>query len=152
MIETLLGVLAGGAAVMGSEAVKLATKEAYEALKRAVVDVFGKRAGTALAKLEASPGDVNATNELKTVINSVPQEDEGTFRELAGDLIRRISEDEAAKRLVESSARIRLAVKAGGNISLQHIDGAREIEVVADAGRDFILHNVSMGRSDDQGN
>jgi hypothetical protein len=60
--------------------------------------------------------------------------------------------DNAAKQIIESVAKIKLNVNAKGDIVLDNIQGARDIDVNANSGKDFVMKNVSMDSGSKRGN
>jgi hypothetical protein len=148
----LITAIAAGAAAAGTEAVKEATKDAYRGLKSAMTDVLGKRAQRSIEKVEASPGEESARSDLKALVPSLPAEDVPEVEQKLATLLAAFGTDPAVKPIVESVARIKLDVDAGGNVTLEYLAGAREIDVKAKAGNDFVLRGVKMDRGPDSGN
>lgn len=141
----LITALTAGAAVAGAEVVKETTKDAYRGLKSAMTAVFGRRAERAIEKIEAAPGDASARSEVVALIPSMPAEDVPEIERNLIALLSAFKADPGVKPIVESVAHIKLDVDAGGHITLEYLEGAREIDVKAKAGGDFVLRGVKMG-------
>lgn len=153
MDETqLVTALVAGATIAGVEVVKETTKDAYRGLKHVVGKVFGTRAQRAIEKVEASPDDASAKQALITLIQTVPAEDVAEIEPMMIALLRAMNADAEAKRAVQSAARIKLDVDAGGHIKLEYLQGATDIDVKAKSGGDFTLSGVKMGSEPDRGN
>jgi hypothetical protein len=151
MDETQLATaLVAGAAIAGAELVKETTKDAYRGLKHVVTKVFGTRAERAIEKVEAAPADAAARRDLAKLLPSPSPEERSEIQPAMTALLQALDLDSAA-RPVMAAARITLDVKAGGNITLQYLEGATNIDVKADAGQDFTLSGVRM-REPERGN
>jgi hypothetical protein len=66
-------------------------------------------------------------------------------------LLQALKADDAAKPVM-AAARIKLDVKAGGHILLECLEGATDIDVKADAAKDFVLSGVKMRQELKKGN
>jgi hypothetical protein len=89
---------------------------------------------------------------LKGIVGSANQEE---LLELGGELralLAALKSDEEARRIIVSVAKIRLEVEAGGNVILEDIRGAHDIDVKAKAGDDFVMKNVAMDPGNSRGN
>jgi hypothetical protein len=148
----LVTAITAGAAIAGAELVKEATKDAYRGLKAAVASVFGRRAARAIEKIEASPGESAAREELAALVSSLPAEDAPEIKRHLTALLTALRTDPAVPAVVASVARIKLDVDAGGHVNLESLEGAREIDVKAKAGGDFVLRGVKMDSGPDGGN
>lgn len=144
--------LVAGATIAGVEVVKETTKDAYRGLKHVVGKVFGTPAQRAIEKVEASPDDASAKQALVALIQTVPAEDVAEIQPMVTALLRALDADSEAKRAIQSVARIKLDVDAGGHITLEYLEGARDIDVKAKAGGDFVMRGVKMGSEPDRGN
>lgn len=111
--------LAAGASISGSELVKEATKDAYKGLKTAVTSVFGKRAERALEAVEAAPADEKARSDLKETLPAVDPRDVAELQQKTTLLLTALKDDPAAIQAVDTVARIRLDIDAGGNVVLE---------------------------------
>ena len=136
--------LQAGAAIAGTEVVKEVTKDCYKSLKRTIADIFGKRAARTIDTLEASPSNTEATDELKAIVGSISAEDSNEIGPKLQALLEAMKADDAAKEVIESVAKIKLKVDAKGHIVLDTIQGARDIDITANAGKDFVMKNVTM--------
>jgi hypothetical protein len=136
--------LQAGAAIVGTEVVKEVTKDCYRALKGTIAEVFGKRAARTIDDLEASPANTEAAGELKAIVGSISAEDGNEIGPKLQALLEALRADDAAKEIIESVAKIKLEVDAKGHIVLDTIQGAREIDIKANAGKDFVMKNVTM--------
>lgn len=136
--------LQAGAAIAGTEVVKEVTKDCYKSLKSTIADIFGKRAARTIDTLEASPSNTEATDELKAIVGSISAEDSNEIGPKLQALLEALKADDAAKEVVESVAKIKLKVDAKGHIVLDTIQGARDIDITANAGKDFVMKNVTM--------
>jgi len=153
MDETqLLNALAAGAAIAGAEFVKETTKDAYRGLKTAVSTLFGKRAERAIEKIEISPGDDAAMLALKQTLPAVDGQDAMDLGQKVTALIRAMEADPAAVQTIDTIARIRLDVDAGGHVTLEDIRGARQIDVRAKSVGDFTMRAVEMDSEKQRGN
>ena len=136
--------LQAGAAIAGTEVVKEVTKDCYKSLKSTIADIFGKRAARTIDTLEASPSNTEATDELKAIVGSISAEDSNEIGPKLQALLEALKADDAAKEVVESVAKIKLKVDAKGHIVLDTIQGARDNDITANAGKDFVMKNVTM--------
>lgn len=136
--------LQAGAAIAGTEVVKEVTKDCYKSLKSTIADIFGKRAARTIDTLEASPSNTEATDELKAIVGSISAEDSNEIGPKLQALLEALKADDAAKEVVESVAKIKLKVDAKGHIVLDTIQGARDIDITANAGKDFVMKKVTM--------
>jgi hypothetical protein len=146
----LVTALVAGATIAGAELVKETTKDAYHGLKCVVSKVFGTRAERAIEKVEAAPGDSAARQDLVKLFPSLSSEERSEIQPAMTALLQALESDDAAGPVM-AAARIKLDVRAGGNITLQYLEGATEINVKADAGQDFTLSGVRM-REPERGN
>jgi hypothetical protein len=148
----LLNSLVAGATIAGAELVKEGTKDAYWALKSAVTSVFGRRAERALEAVEGSPGDEAAKLVLKDTLPAADPRDAAELGEKVIALLEAIKTDQAAMRIVDEVARIRLDVEAGGNVILEDLRGARQIDVRSKSAGDFTMRSVDMDKGKQPGN
>jgi len=148
----LFTALHAGATIVGTEVVKEVTKDTYKSLKGAVTSLFGKRAATAIDRLESSPSNDAAANGLKGIVGSANQEELLELGDKLRALLGALKTDEEAQKIIVSVAKIRLEVEAGGNVILEDIRGAHDIEVKAKAGDDFVMKNVFMDPGNSRGN
>jgi len=148
----LLTVLVAGAAIAGGELVKETTKDAYQGLKTAVTSVFGKRAERALEAVEASPADETARSRLKETLPAIDPRDATELQAKTNVLLTALKEDPAAIQAVDTVARIRLDIDAGGNVVLEDIRGARQIDVRSKSNGDFAMRSIDMGTGTQRGN
>jgi hypothetical protein len=144
--------LQAGAAIVGTEVVKEVTKDCYKALKVSIADIFGRRAARTIQELEASPDDAAAANELQAIVGSISAEDANELDPKLKAFLEALKADNAAKQVIESVAKIKLNVNAKGDIVLDNIHGARDIDVNANSGKDFVMKNVSMDSGSKRGN
>jgi hypothetical protein len=144
-MEPISTILIAGAAVLGSELVKEATKDAYRNVKRAAGKLLGTQAEQALDAIEKAPEDQSAHRALASLLESLSDENRGELRPVADALSRALAEDQAAKSAVEASGRFKLDVDAGRDVTLEYIDGVRDMDIKAKAGQDFTLRGVRMG-------
>lgn len=144
-MEPISTLLVAGASVLASEVVKEATKDAYRGLKRAVGKLLGRSGEQALDAIEASPDDASHHRALAVLLESLPAEKRGNLEPVVATLSKALMEDQAAKTALKSSGRIKLDVDAGGHVTLEYIEGVRDMDIKAKAGQDFTLRGVSMG-------
>ena len=144
--------LQAGAAIVGTEVVKEVTKDCYKALKVSIADIFGRRAARTIQELEASPDNAAAANELQAIVGSISAEDGNELDPKLKAFLEALKADNAAKQIIESVAKIKLNVNAKGDIVLDNIQGARDIDVNANSGKDFVMKNVSMDSGSKRGN
>jgi hypothetical protein len=150
--KLLTDAIYAGAVIAGSELVKEATKDAWRGLKSGVTKVFGLLGERVIGRIEASPGDASARSEVADLARLLPPEETADLQRQIARLLDALRDDDAAKTVVESIAHIRLEVEAGGNVTLERLDGVSGIEVKAKAGGDFALRDVNMARGADAGN
>jgi hypothetical protein len=136
--------LQAGAAIAGTEVVKEVTKDCYRSLKNTIADIFGKRAARSINELEASPSNTEAADELKAIVGSISAEDSNEIGPKLQALLEALKADDAAEKVLESVSKIKLKVDAKGDIVLDTIQGARDIDITADAGKDFVMKNITM--------
>jgi hypothetical protein len=144
-MELISTILIAGAAVLGSELVKEATKDAYRNVKRAAGKLLGTQAEQALDAIEKAPEDQSAHRALASLLESLSDENRGELRPVADALSRALAEDQAANSALEASGRFKLDVDAGRDVTLEYIDGVRDMDIKAKAGQDFTLRGVRMG-------
>jgi hypothetical protein len=148
----LLTALTAGAAIAGAELVKETTKDTYRALKNAVASSLGKRTELAIEKVEASLDDEAAKLALKEALPALaPQEADDLGRHVTA-LLQALKADPVAVQVIDTVARIRLDVDAGGQVILEDIRGARQIDVRAKAAGDFTMRAVEMDPEKQRGN
>jgi hypothetical protein len=136
----------------GCRAREGSTKETYRALKTAVTSLFGWRVERAIEKIEASPDDEAAKLALGQTLPAVDQQDAEEISNKVTALLRALQNDPAAASVVNTVARIRLDVDAGGHVLLEDIRGARQIDVRASAAGDFAMRGVDMDPGKPRGN
>jgi hypothetical protein len=144
-MEPISTILIAGAAVLGSELIKEATKDAYRNVKRAAGKLLGTQAEQALDAIEKAPEDQSAHRALASLLESLSDENRGELRPVADALSRALTEDQAANSALEASGRFKLDVDAGRDVTLEYIDGVRDMDIKAKAGQDFTLRGVRMG-------
>jgi hypothetical protein len=142
--------LVAGATIAGAELVKEVTKDAYRGLKHVVTKVFGTRAERAIERVEAAPRDAEARQDLVKLLPSLSPEERSEIQPAMTTLLQALKSDAAAEPVM-AAARIRVDVKAGGNITLEYLAGATDLDVKADAEQDFTLSGVRM-REPERGN
>ena len=151
-VALLLTALHAGATIVGTELVKEVTKDAYKSLKSGVSRLFGTRASAALDRLESSPDNDDAANAVKNIVGSASEGDLQELQDQIDALLTALKSDEQAKQLILAIAKIRVDVEAGGNVFLENIRGARDINVKAKAGDDFVMKNIAMDSGSPRGN
>lgn len=144
-MEPISTILIAGAAVLGSELVKEATKDAYRNVKRAAGKLLGTQAEQALDAIEKAPEDQSAHRTLASLLEFLSDENRGELRPVADALSRALAEDQAANSALEASGRFKLDVDAGRDVTLEYIDGVRDMDIKAKAGQDFTLRGVRVG-------
>jgi hypothetical protein len=82
----------------------------------------------------------------------LPAEDVPEIEPKLMALLSAFKADPAVKLVAESLAKIKLDVDAGGHITLEYLEGAREIDVKAKSGGDFTMRDVKMDSGADAGN
>lgn len=132
---TLTTLLLAGAAAVGTEAVKEATKDAYRNLKDAVGEVFGPKASKALVKAEDVGTAEDGRKDLERYVgDDLEADDAKRLEPFATALVQALKDDAAASQVVHS--RVGLDIKAGGSVRVKDIDGAREIAARIEAQQD----------------
>jgi hypothetical protein len=144
--------LQAGAAIVGTEVVKEVTKDCYKALKGSIADLFGRRAARSIEELEAAPDNATAASELKGIVGSISAEDGNELEPKLQALLEALKADDPAREVAESVAKIKLVVNAKGDIVLDNIQGARDFDVNANSGGDFVMKNVTMDSGSKRGN
>jgi hypothetical protein len=140
---TITSLLVAGAAALGTEAVKEATKDAYRAVKDKIAELFGPRVSRAVIKLESDDTREEGAAELRRVVGDVLEPDEATqIQPFAEALIRALNEDAAAKQVVHS--RVGLDIEAGGNAFIRDIQGASEVVAKVKAANDVTIEGFRM--------
>jgi hypothetical protein len=148
----LVSALHAGATIVGTEIVKEATKDAYKSLKGAAIHLFGRRAERAIEKIESAPSDELSADELKGIVGPLSEDDSQEIAPKLQALLDALRLDSPAKDIVESVARIKLDVDAKGNITLDTIRGASDIDIKAKAGADFVMKDITMDPGPKRGN
>jgi hypothetical protein len=151
-VPTLITAITAGAAIAGAETVKEGTKDAYRALKGAMANVLGRRAERAIAQIEAAPTDATARSELTALAKTLPAEDAPEIEPKLDALLIAFAVDSAVKPVAAAVARINLDIDAGGHVTLEDLEAAREIDVKARSGGDFVLRGVKMDSGPARGN
>ncbi|PZR82087.1 MAG: hypothetical protein DI537_37235 [Stutzerimonas stutzeri] len=147
---TLTGLLMGAAAACGTAVVEEITKDAYGALKEKVVQVFGARAGRALAKIENDATRAEGERELGASIGSeLSPEDAEALQPAIARLLEALRQDQTARTAVQS--RIDLDLDVGGDAQLRNIEGADQISVKATTKGNFIFDSVKMATREPPG-
>jgi hypothetical protein len=147
---TITSLLVAGAAALGTEAVKEATKDAYRAVRDKVGELFGPRALRAVVKLESNDTREEGATELRKVVGDALEPDEATqIQPLVEALIRALNQDAMAKQVVHS--RVGLDIEAGGNALIRDIQGAREIVTKVKAANDVTIEGFRLDTGRDPG-
>lgn len=124
-IETLLALLKAGAALAGQESVKLATKQAYEALRRKLTQVLGK---PTVEAAEAGNIDGLPTGSIRQKLLAL----DATEKEQLAEALRTIVSDTAVEASVPGRLRATLrdaringivVIEAGEHIRDLNFDG-----------------------------
>lgn len=140
---TLTGLLLGAATACGTAVVEEITKDAYAALKAKTAEIFGVRAGRALAKIEAEDTREEGVLELEQYVDDdLSPEDANALKPLIAGLIEAMRRDPAARQVAQ--ARIGLDLDVGGDALLRNIEGVQELAVKAVVKGDFTLDGVRM--------
>jgi hypothetical protein len=137
-------VLEAGAALVGSEAVKVATKEAYTALREGVANRFGSRAGTAIAQVEADPKSPEAFKVLAAAIPEITTADTEAIGQQFRAFIIAMQVDPAAQPVINERAQVRFDLQAQGNILIGEIESAESIDIRGSAGQDIRIDRLNM--------
>lgn len=139
---TLTGLLLGAATACGTAVVEEITKDAYAALKAKTAEIFGVRAGRAIAKLEAEETREEGARDLeRSVDNDLSPEDATALQPLISTLIEAMRSDPAARA---ATNRIGLDLDVGGDALLRNLEGVQELAVKATVAGDFTLDGVKM--------
>lgn len=139
---TLTGLLLGAATACGTAVVEEITKDAYAALKAKTAEIFGVRAGRAIAKLEAEETREEGARDLeRSVDNDLSPEDATALQPLISALIEALRNDPAAQ---VATNRIGLDLDVGGDALLRNLEGVQELAVKATVAGDFTLDGVKM--------
>lgn len=142
--NALLLTLYTGASIVGSEAVKEATKEAYKSLKSVIAKLCGTKVKYATDALEDAPTSDEARAKLQEAIGAIPEPDVAEVSNALTVLQNALKADPAAITAAETFGRIRLKVVSGGNVVIEDIDGVRSFDVDANAAQDFTFSKVKM--------
>jgi hypothetical protein len=147
---TLTTLLVAGAQAMTTEAVKEATKDAYRNLKDKVSELFGRRAATAVAKLEDAHTHEEGCMELAHYVGNRLEPDEAAqIQPFVEALVHALKEDGVAKAAIHS--RVGLDIEAGGNALICDIQGAREIVAKVKAAQDVTVEGLRLDTGRDPG-
>lgn len=139
---TLTALLIGAATACGTAVVEEITKDAYAALKAKTAEIFGVRAGRAIAKLEAVETREEGARDLeRSVDNDLSPEDATALQPLISALIEAMRSDPAARA---TTNRIGLDLDVGGDALLRNLEGVQELAVKATVAGDFTLDGVKM--------
>ncbi|MFF8802066.1 MULTISPECIES: hypothetical protein [unclassified Methylobacterium] len=148
--STVWDAIIAGAAISSSEAVKLATKEAYTAIKNEVVEIWGRQAFRAIVKVEANPNSSDAIEVLKDAIPSISAEDTKTMIVLLRTLDKKIAQDvDAQTKMSQAQVRFKLVIERKAVIG--EIVNAQSVDIDAKAGS-FESKKISMTSTKSQGN
>lgn len=153
IIETALvwGALEAGAAISASEAVKLATKDAYTAVKGKVAEIWGRSATRAIAQIETNPGSVEAKAALHAAIPAVDDADAPELRPVLEALAAALKADDAA-RIEADRAQVRFDLELGGSAIIGKVQNAESFDAKIKAQGDFKLDELTMAERGRSGN
>lgn len=147
---TLTGLLMGAAAACGTAVVEEMTKGAYGVMKEKVIEIFGTRAGRAIAKIETDATRDEGERELDASIGGeLSPEDAEALQPAMVKLLEALRQDQAARTVVQS--RIGLDLDVGGDAVMRNIEGAHEIAVKATTKGNFNFENIKMATGEKPG-
>lgn len=144
--NALLLTLYAGACVASTEAVKEATKDAYQGLKSVIAKVCGTRAKQAFDSVETAPLSDDARTKLREAIGTIPKSETGEVSAALALLQNRLKDDAAACQAAEAVAGIKLKVVSGGHVKIERIEDAKSIDVASHSTGDFTFSDVKMAR------
>lgn len=143
--------LAAGGALVADATVKEITKDTYQALKRKVCDLFGRRAAKATDKLETLGSEEEGKAELAIAIPDLQPDEADEIRPILQAFLDTMREDDRARAGI-AHARIALDLDAGGNVLIDNVEHAREIAIRSRSDGDFTFSNVKMDPGSRSGN
>ena len=149
--SSLTAALVAGGTIVADATVKEITKDAYQALKSKVRELFGKRAADAAGKLEAAATRDEGKTELARAIPDLRPDEADEIEPILRTFVEAIERDTAAQEGL-AHARIVLDLDVGGNVSIDDVRGAREIGIRSRSDGDFTLRNVGMDPGGRSGN
>ncbi|TXN27491.1 hypothetical protein [Methylobacterium sp. WL19] len=150
-VSLLSTALIAGGSLVADATVKEMTKDAYQALKGKVGDLFGRRAARATEKLEATETQDEGKAELALAIPDLRPDEVEEIRPVLQAFLDAMRHDEAARNTL-AHARIALDLDVGGNVMIDNIQDAREIGVRSRSDGDFTFSNVRMDPGSRSGN
>ncbi|WP_243917857.1 hypothetical protein [Methylobacterium sp. E-065] len=143
--------LIAGGTLVGDATIKEMTKDAYQALKGKVGDLFGRRALKATDKLEAADTRDEGKAELALAIPDLRPDEADEIRPVLQTFLDAMGQDGAAREGL-AHARIALDLDVGGNVLIDNVQDAREIGVRSRSDGDFTFSNVRMDTGNRSGN
>jgi hypothetical protein len=150
-LTSFMSLLEAGGAVVGTAMVEEATKDAWQATKAKLKDVFGRRAETGAEKLESPATREEGRQELARAIPDLTADEADDLQQTVERLVAALQADRSAAATMAEN-RINLDLSMGGNILLSGIRGAQGINVRAQADGDFTLTDVDMASGGTRGN
>ncbi|WP_132251345.1 hypothetical protein [Methylobacterium segetis] len=148
---TLSSALVAGGALIADATVKEMTKDAYQALKGKVGDLFGRRAAKATDKLEVAETREEGKAELALAIPDLRPDEADEIRPVLQQVREAMREDEAARQGL-AHARIALDLDVGGDVLIDNVENTREIGIRSRSQGDFTFTNVKMDPGSRSGN
>lgn len=148
---SLSAALVAGGALAADATAKEITKDAYQALKGKVCELFGRRAASATVKLEAAATREEGKSELARAIPDLRPDEADEIAPILQAFLEALREDEAARAGI-AHARVALDLDVGGNVLIDDVRDARDIGIRARSDGDFTFRNVKMDTGGRPGN
>lgn len=146
----LIAVLKAGA-IMGADGfIKATTKDAYDALKKGVVHLFGQRADKAIEKLADPAQSADGDADLNRAIPSLDAREVEELGPLVAAFRAAIKGDDAAQTAIKR-ANIRLDLVVEGNVFIERVKNVGGIDVKAKVSKDFALRDIEMSKEQEAG-
>lgn len=150
-VSLLSTALIAGGRLVADATVKEMTKDAYQALKGKVGDLFGRRAAKATQKLEAVETRDEGKAELALAIPDLRPDEAEELQPVLQTFLDAMRQDGAARETI-AHARIALDLDVGGSVLIDNVEDAREIGVRSRSDGDFTFSNVKMDPGNRSGN
>ncbi len=150
-LTSLTAALVAGGNLVADATVKEMTKDAYQALKTKVCELFGRRAASATGKLEAAATREEGKAELAQAIPDLRPDEASEIEPILQTFLAAIRQDGAAQVKI-AHTKIALDLDVGGNVLIDDVQDAREIGIRSRSEGDFTFRNVKMDAGSRSGN
>jgi hypothetical protein len=148
---SLTAALVAGGAIVADATVKEMTKDAYQALKGKVCELFGRRAARATGKLEAAATREEGKAEIAQAIPDLRPDEADEIEPVQRTFLEALRQDGAAREGI-AHAKIALDLDVGGDVLIDDVRDAREIGIRSRSAGDFTFRNVKMDPGGRSGN